>query len=333
MKRLIVTCMVMAVLPLSMMAQDDMYFTPTKAQKQAIKAQREAYEARTIDDTYYSGSDRNVDEYNRRGLYRGKWTFDNDSIGNDVIEFHGTKDTSSVAMDYVDRVERGYYDDDDYYYSRRMSRWGDYYLSDPWLFDRWYWGHSPYWYAHWGWYDPWFDPFYDPFWGPGWSWGWHAGWGWNHWGWYDPFWGPGWGPHWGVVARPVATHNHGGSFPGTANHGSSFAGTSNHGGRISQNSAMSHGGYNPSKDNGAAIRATRGFSDARSRGTIDSNGHNSAFGGAYNSFGGGSRGNFGGNSSFGGSHSGGSFGGGHSGGFGGGHSGGGGFGNSRGGRR
>lgn len=323
MKRLIVTCMVMAVLPLSMMAQDDMYFTPTKAQKQAVKAQREAYEARMVDDTYYSGSDRSVDEYNRRGLYRGKWTFDNDSIGNDVIEFHGTKDTSSVAMDYVDNVERGYYDDDDYYYSRRMSRWGDYYLSDPWLYDRWYWGHSPYWYAHWGWYDPWFDPFYDPFWGPGWGWGWNAGWGWNHWGWYDPFWGPGWGPHWGVVARPLATRNHGGS---------SFGHTGNHNGLISQNSAMSHGGYNPSKDNGAAIRATRGFSDARSRGTFDNSGHSSAFGGSRNGFDGGSRSNFGGGSSFGGGS--GSFGGGHSGGgFGGGHSGGGGFGGSHGGRR
>ena len=42
-------------------AQDDMYFTPSKKAKEVAKANYE--KAR---ETYYCGSDRDIDEYNRR---------------------------------------------------------------------------------------------------------------------------------------------------------------------------------------------------------------------------------------------------------------------------
>ena len=53
--------------PLVSLAQDDMYFVPKKADK--IKSTLEYVSPR---DTYYSGSDRNIDEYNRHGSTVGK---------------------------------------------------------------------------------------------------------------------------------------------------------------------------------------------------------------------------------------------------------------------
>ena len=55
--------LLLGALPLTMMAQDDdMYFVPSKksVEQPASNSGRRGY-------TYYSGSNRSVDEYNRRG--------------------------------------------------------------------------------------------------------------------------------------------------------------------------------------------------------------------------------------------------------------------------
>ena len=72
----------------SVSAQDDLYFAPRKKMtKEQREAQRRARLERTSG-TYYCGSDRNVDEYNRRGAFSSHYeVVGTDSTGNDVITF------------------------------------------------------------------------------------------------------------------------------------------------------------------------------------------------------------------------------------------------------
>ena len=144
MKRYILLSVLVGALPLSMMAQDDLYFTPKKSAKQV----QSSYEV--LDDTpaYYSGSNRDVDEYNRQRPDKHI----RDSIRREVEE--------------------------EYAYTRRMSRFDDFYWYDPWVVSY----YSPYWYDSWyGWYDPWYRPYwyggwYRPYWYGGWYVGWYGGW-------------------------------------------------------------------------------------------------------------------------------------------------------------
>ncbi len=165
MKKFILMTVVSA-LPLGMMAQDDdMYFVPTK--------ENVAKEVRTYGmprDTYYSGSDRSVDEYNRR--VRSTVT-PIDSTGNDIIDF------SAVRGVYPDSTYKEV-TDSDYKYTRRMSRFYDLAVNEA------YWeGYrdgrwdSPWYYSTW--YDPWY-------WGDPWYYGWYHPWhyGWYHRSWYRP---------------------------------------------------------------------------------------------------------------------------------------------------
>ena len=73
-----------ALLPLAVSAQDDdLYFTPKKSAK-AERAEA-VYDSRPA---YYVGSNRSVDEYNRRGRYRSSYqTISADSLASDVISF------------------------------------------------------------------------------------------------------------------------------------------------------------------------------------------------------------------------------------------------------
>lgn len=131
-------------------------------------------------DTYYCGSQRSVDEYNRRDRFSRSYA---------------SHLRDSLAQDSV-LISR-----QDYENSLRMKRFDGYsnitlVINDPWYYDPWY--YDP-WYWHTRvWYDPWYDPWYGPGWGFAWgvSWG-HFSWGigWRH-GWYGP---RGWyGPHrWG----------------------------------------------------------------------------------------------------------------------------------------
>lgn len=153
MKKLILLSMIAVGMPIQLFAQDDMYFVPTR--ELAEQTEREYGMPR---DTYYIGSRRSVDEYNRRGSHYEVI----DSLGDDTIDFDG------IAGVYPDST---YTEPEDYRYTRRMSRfdgyepssdyWAGYYdgsrlWHSPWYLNGWYYAPGRYsWYA---WSDPWYDP-------------------------------------------------------------------------------------------------------------------------------------------------------------------------------
>ena len=229
MKKLIVIAMLTLVLPLNVAAQDDLYFVPTKAN---VKKTSENYGMPK--DTYYCGSSRDVDEYNRR-LRSSVQPIDGDSAANDAISF------DAVRGEYPDSLAA--LTEDDYKYTRKMSRWDDDYRNAYWYgytdgrFDRWYgWStfYDPWYYGSWygGWYDPWYA-------------GWHSYYGWGGWyGWYDP-WYYGWGgyyPHHTVIIGGGG-HNHNVASSTFRSHGTghSVMGTLPSGSnRLLGNSATNH---------------------------------------------------------------------------------------------
>jgi hypothetical protein len=158
-----------AFMPLSMQAQDDdLYFMSKKNKSTKVEEVHDTYGMPK--DTYYSGSDRDVDEYNRR------W-----------------KSQVEEITDSVDSLK------EDYALTKKMTRFEDYRLADNAAFwagyragrEDWRWGwHSPWYYSYWGWYDPWYDPWFDPWYDP-WYYG-YAGWRgpWyyrGYWGWRYPY--------------------------------------------------------------------------------------------------------------------------------------------------
>lgn len=322
--RFLLLSVLMGAMPLSMAAQDDdLYFTPKKRSKTDVPARLDnnAYDR----PAYYCGSNRNVDEYNRRGKLRSYYQkIGTDSLGNDIIEFregdgtYGKADLDSTITIYPGS-ER-YYDegDSDFAYSRRMGRFDDFYgYWNPAYYGS-YWG-SPYWRGYYGWYDPWYDPWYGPYYA-GWYGGWYSPWHYGYYGWGWPYygWGGGWYPGYHYAySGPTGSRNH-----------------SNGGGRFY--------GSNSSFGNGNSAKRSFGSRSTDSRWQGNSNGNRGTFGNnpqrnnsyqyqqpsrqpSYNNSGFGSnRGSFGGGGSFGSSR--GSFGGGS---FGGGGSRGGGFGSRR----
>ena len=169
MKTLMMTLLLIGALPLSMMAQDDdMYFVPTKENKA-----KEVKSYGMPSNTYYSGSSRSVDDYNRQ-VYSSVVPID--SAGNDIIDF------SAVRGVYPDSTYRD--TAEDYTYTRRMARFDDYTPTDaaywrgyrdgswasPWYYsswyswydDPWYWGSPWYYSSYYTWYSPWHYGFYRP---------------------------------------------------------------------------------------------------------------------------------------------------------------------------
>lgn len=160
-------------MPLTMMAQDDdMYFVPTKE-----NVEKEAERYGLPSNTYYSGSDRSVDNYN------------------------GRLSTTITPLDSTGRAIEG----EDYQYTRRLSRFDDYspsaaywegYRDGRWM-SPWYYGH------YYSWYDPWYDPWYYGSYYYGyygyyggyysWSYPWRYGWyssyyrPWRYYGWGTPY--------------------------------------------------------------------------------------------------------------------------------------------------
>jgi hypothetical protein len=335
---------------LSLIAQDDVYFTPKKVEK-TTASRVESITADKAGDTAikrtgtmtsaatHSGSNRDVDEYNRRGLRSYFETVGKDSVGNDIIEFHADENSP------VDTIFAGpplIVDDDiyDYRYSRMMSRWDGFY--DPWLYG--YSWHSPWWYSRYGWYSLWYDPWYDP-WYYG-YYGWGYGWGYpyyhGYYGWYDPWYYGynGWG---GRYYSGNIGYAYTDGVTGTRNHGYASYGRNNSGsfnGRSRSYSAGTFGGSRAgtfgsrstaSRSNNGSIRVnTRsggsGYSSTPSGNFGGSRSSSSSYGGSYSaparsssssgSYSGGGGGSFGGSRSSGG-------------GGGGGRSGGGGFGGRR----
>ena len=173
MKKLILLTIVSA-FSISLMAQDDdMYFVPTKENKA-----KEAKMYGMPQNTYYSGSNRSVDDYNRRAMIGAPI----DTTANDIIDF------SAVRGVYPDSAYSLPPENEDYALTRRMSRFDDYTPSeaywDGYRAGRW---SSP-WYNTWySWYDPWYydswwywnDPFYYSSW-----YGWRYPWYYSSW--YSP---------------------------------------------------------------------------------------------------------------------------------------------------
>lgn len=294
---------------LKVLAQDDMYFTPSKKMKMEAKAQYD--KAR---ETYYCGSDRDVDEYNRRARHRiprgyvtelddstsSTKVLSSDSIGSDIIDFKAGTGIypDSLALDSLNRSKWGkaerHHEDEDYCYSRRMERFDGgrpvvvkVYVDDPWYIDPWY---DPYFHDSWfysGWY----------------RWGWYGPrWGWSWTAWYDPWYDP-WfyGPRWHYRPyHPIVTHHR------SIDRGRPIARRVDRSGNYGRNAGRVYGSHSHS-----------GFDDAgTSRGSFGRNSYGGHIGGGSYSGGFSGGGSRGGGGSFGG-------GGGRSGGFGG-HSGGGG---------
>ena len=282
-------------MPLASMAQDDVYFTPSK-EAETPKVERQ---------TYYSGSKRGVDEYNRYGRLNSYYQkIGTDSLGNDVITFmpgNGMyRDSSLVDTAYVYPGSARFEGDDDYAYTRSMSRWDDFY--DPWFYDNFY---GPYrWYGSWynpwymGWYGGWYDPWYYTYagWYNPWYYGYY-GWGRPYYGWNYPYWGGG-----------FVINNHGGMNSGGYTGQRTWTAGRTYGSSAKGN--RSFGSYT-SRSAGNRSFGSRSFGN-RSFDNGSRSFNNNSFGSRYNGgFNGGSAGSFGGGSgSFGGSRSGGSFGGG-----------------------
>ena len=163
MKKLIMILLLLGVLPFSSMAQDDdMYFVPTKENKA-----KEAKSYGMPSNTYYSGSTRTDEDYNRVSTIT---VLTSDSLGNDIIDF------SAVRGVYPDSTYIEPADDNDYQLTRCMSRFDDYTpsqaywdgyrdgrWSSPWYYssyyswyDPWYWNDPWYYSSYYGWYSPWY---------------------------------------------------------------------------------------------------------------------------------------------------------------------------------
>ena len=196
MKKWILLSAMLGAVALSTHAQDDdMYFVPTKKN---VASERATYGIPT--DTYYSGSQRSVDEYNRR------WASSYEVLPpdtGDIISFAG------VEGIYPDSLG-------DFSLTQRMTRFDGYEPSAAYwagysrgYSDSWGW-HSPWYYSYYPWYDWYYDPWYYDSWYWGGWYGWYGPWYRGYYGWYDPWYYGGY------------YYGGGGSLahsPGTANHG------------------------------------------------------------------------------------------------------------------
>lgn len=281
MKKIIAFSLIAALSPLATLAQDDMYFVPTKE-----NVEKSAAHYGMPRETYYSGSNRSVDEYNRRMRSTVEPL---DSTGNDIINF------DAMQGEYPDSIAGG-----DFECTRQMSRFDDYTPDDDAYWRGYYAGRAGRW--SWGWYDPWYYGSYYGWYDP-----WYYG---SYYGWYDP-WYYGWGYY-----RPW--HYYGGWY-GRPWYGGGGHYVAHRGGAI-PNGYGRRGTYS-NRGNGVGNRGgSRTYSTSRNNNSWSNRStynNNSSFGSSRSgsSFGGGSRGG-----SFGGGSRGGSFGGGGSrgGGFGGG---------------
>lgn len=267
MKKLLLLTVV-AALPLGLMAQDDdMYFVPTKE-----NVAKETKNYGMPKKTYYSGSNRSVDEYNRSA-----WSsvVPIDSAGNDIIDFsavRGVYPDSTLAYEhdykYTKRLSRfeGYTSTSDAYWEGyRDGRW-----SSPWYYscyytwyDPWYWN-DPWYYGYYGYYSSWYSPwYYRGYYRP-----------WRYWGWYGPrYYARGY-------YRPGQSRRFHITRPGTTvdrTYGS---------GRFSNSSRVSHGTFG----NGSSMSRSSGSFGSSTRSSSGGFGGGGSRGGGSFGGGGGSRG-------------------------------------------
>lgn len=306
MKRLLLISMILGMLPLSMAAQvDDLYFVPKKKTVEKV-----TYTNGMPKNTYYVGSNRSVDDYNRRTFSHYE-PINNDSTVSDTISF---------------TAEKGVYPSDsimveDFQLTKKMSRFDDYRISDNAAFwagyeaGRYDWAwHSPWYYGRYGWYSGWYDPwyYYDPLFYGSWAYygyyGFHSPWAY---GWYDPYWyGPwyygGYYPSFGYVGVHHYTvptigagsirrdgSTYGGRYRGVSSHNASHMSdlrnrTVNGGSRSGRTNSRTYNrnsGYNNSGSFSGSRSNSGSFSGSRSSGGSSGGGFSS--GGSRSSGGGG----------------------------------------------
>ena len=267
MKKLIMFLFLSMALPLSMLAQDDdMYFVPTKENK-AKEAENYGMPSRT----YYVGSSRSVDDYNRRSMIGVNPT---DSVGNDIIDF------SAVRGVYPDSTYTEMEDDGDYQLTRRMSRFDDYtpsqaywegYRDGRWA-SPWSWSYSSlYWNDYWYWNDPWY-------WNSSWYWRYpyYSGY-YGYYPWYTGYYG-----YYGYGYRPW--YYGGGIYISTGGGHRTNGRPTNHRPRLNGNN---YGGYRDNSTRTSTTNTSRGtnFGGSRSTSTTSSGSFGGSRGGG--SFGGG----------------------------------------------
>lgn len=286
---------------------DDLYFVPTKKAVAKIKKQYGI-----PDNTYYSGSNRTVDDYNRMGSRVEALPVDT----GDVISFDGKQ---GVYPDSAATVEGG-----DYQLTQRMQRWEGYEPSEAYWdgysqgrSDATFW-RSPWYYS--AYYDPWYawDPWYswDPwYYGYRGYYGYHGYYGWGGYygwaSWHGPYYG--WGGYFPYVGRTglTGTRNH--SVAGRTATGRAWTSVGN-----SRNTTV--GRTAASRNNSTNNRSWKmgnsrnvGSSVSRNQGSYTpsrmGNSSSGSFGGTSSGRSGG--GGFGGGSHGGGARGGGSIGGGH----------------------
>lgn len=285
MKQFVIVTLMFSMVSTWAVAQDDIYFTPTKKDKKEVRQYQPPVR--------HHGCNRDIDEYNRRGNFRSHYNvIGSDSTANDIIDFAAGSPSDS-AQYYGDSR---YDDDDNYAYSRRMSRFDDYYWRDPFYWDTWY--GSPYWYGSAYWYG-------SPYWYARYGWGWYDPWYYG--GWYRPYYYGyyGWGWHHPIYAGHIGGYRPGGwnGYTGTGNHSFGAA----RGGQFARRGGTTGRGSYTTRGSRNGSRRIVGRSNSSSYGqnTMSRPSYNSgSFGGSRGSIGG-SRGSFGG-----GSRGGGSFGGG-----------------------
>ena len=297
MKKLLLISMLVGAMPLAMMAQDDdLYFVSKKKKSTVVEEAQDQFGMPK--DTYYAGSNRSVDEYNRRFK------------------------SQVEQIDSVDSLR------EDFQLTKRMTRFDEYQLDSAYWAgykngrETWWGWHSPWYYSRWGWYDPWYDPWYSPYYSS-WYWGWYDPWYYGYAGWYDPWYYRG---YWGwryPYYRPVVVIGGGG---GRAHRTIGTGSIRRDGSTYSRRGGF--GGYHSGSNSSLRQRA-----NAMSGGRTYSSGNNIRSGsGNFSGYRGGSSngsfsgsrssGSYSGGGSFGGSRGGGSFGGSRGGGGGGGRSGG-----------
>ena len=321
MKRMILCLALFGILPLGMIAQDDVYFVPKKTAETG-----NSYDRTSQKSAYYVGSKRDVDEYNRRGKYWSHYQkIGTDTKGNDIIEFKKGNGLYPDSM-YIDTTFVGRYydtmveDADDYRYSSRMSRWDGFY--NPWFYpyymNRPYYRYGYYGYAYNPWYTPWYynwagyDGWYDPWYYPGWY---DYSWDWGYPYYYDSYWGGGYWPHRHVIVsrsnKPAGwrSYSFGNRETGSYNEQGARHRTSS---SRTESSTFRSRSYTPNNNRNSNVYQGRNGTFS-GRNDVPSRNYNNTPESSFpsnGSFGSRSGGSFGGGGSTGGARSGGSFGGG-----------------------
>lgn len=302
--------LLLGALPLTLLAQDDdMYFVPTKK-----NVERATADYGMPSSTYYSGSNRSVDEYNRRSAVGSSYyqVVAKDTTGRgDVIDFsaeRGVYPDSMQTEDFTLTRQMARYDGyepdaayrEGYRDGRRDSWHSPWFYSSyyPW-YDSWYdpWYYRPYGWYYSTWYDPWY---YDYYWHR--PYGWYGGW---YGGYYPHYHGGGWigsgksrlyarNGNTGTIDRSGRSHgsfNRSGSTRyGSTNSSRASYNRSSSSGNFSRNS--SSGNYNrSSSSSGNFSRSSSSSSGSFSRSSSSGGGsfsRSSSGGGGFSGGGGGS---------------------------------------------